>query len=436
MGKSKDPRQVHRGSGSSAAPFSVREVYEKNQTIFNAVAGIVAILFSLMVYQQSAASIQNLSDASDDVLKSVYTGDKPFIFYCARGTGRDEKVAPLFSDLNELKGNKYGFAMVNCNHKLPSGKTVMDRFALNRKTKPIIFMTAPWFGGRAKQATGGSLKDAKTLSKFVDSSMAPRAQEVSTDRDLAKYCGWGKSSITHDDKSIGTSCVVFVKGKRHAKAHADLEERLIREHPRQRYVSVDANKRRLGFEDAESLPADSFAIKVHALRNGTHHMSMVNPVTWDYLSTFVSHAVGTPLYEFDGDGASPIKLKKVVPPTAFRDRSQPRKPTTPPPDDTQDDDYEGDSMSKEQRKARRERLKKERGTGSGSGSDADQGEEKQKELTPEEMEQQRLEKEAKAREYLEKLRQEQMFEEVDGGYDAGEGEEGDEEEEEEDLIEL
>lgn len=432
MGKSKDPRSGQRsGAPGTSTPFSVREVYEKNQMIFNAVAGVVAILFSVMIYQQSAASIQNLSDASDGVLKGVFTGNKPYIFYCARGTGRDEKVAPVFAELNKLKGNKYGFAMVNCNHKLPSGKTVMERFALNRKAKPIIFMTAPWFGGRAKQVTGGSMKDAKALSKFVDSSLAPRAQEVTSDRELAKYCGWGKSSITHDDKSISTSCVVFVKGKRHAKAHADLEERLIREHPRQRYVSLDANKRRLGFEDAESLPADSFAIKVHALRNGTHHMSMVNPVTWDYLSTFVSHAVGTPLYDFNGDGAAPIKLKKVVPATAFRDRSQPRQTPPPPRDDTQDDDYEGDSMSKEQRKARRERLKKERGTG----SDADQEDENATELTPEELEQQRLEKEAKAREYLEKLRQEQMFEGVDEDYDTADGEEeGDEEDE--DLIEL
>lgn len=432
MGNKRDPRVFQGGAKrASSSAFSVREVYEKNQMIFNVVAVLIAVLFSLVIYQQSSSSIQNLSDASDDALKGVFTGSKPYIFYCARGTGKDEKVAPIFAELNKVKGNKYGWAMVNCNHKLPSGKTVMDRFSLNRKTKPIIFMTAPWFGGRAKQATGASLKDTKTLSKFVDSSLAPRAQEVTSDRDLAKYCGWGKSSITHDDKSIGTSCVVFVKGKRHAKAHADIEERLIREHPRQRYISLDANKKRLNFEDTESLPADSFAIKVHALRNGTHHMSMVNPVTWDYLSTFVSHAVGTPLYDFDGDGAVPVKLKKVVPPTAFRDRSRPKETPPPPRDETEDQDYEGDGMSKEQRKARRDRLKKERG---GSSRAADE-EEKPEELTPEEIEQHRLEKEAKAREYLEKLRQEQMFEEVDE-YDGTEEGQDEEEEEEEDLIEL
>ena len=202
----KDPRV--QGGARKASPFSIKEVYENNQTIFNVVAGLVAIVFSLVIYQQSSSSIQNLSDASDDVLKGVFTGDKPYIFYCARGTGRDEKFPTLFTELNRIKGNKYGFAMVNCNHKLPSGKTVMERFSLNRKSKPIIFMTAPWFGGRAKQATGGGLKDIKALSKFVDSSLAPRAKEINTDRDLAKYCGWGKSSITHDDKSIGTSWVL------------------------------------------------------------------------------------------------------------------------------------------------------------------------------------------------------------------------------------
>ena len=104
-----------------------------------------------------------------------------------------------------VQGSKYGFAMVNCNHKLPSGKTIMERFALNKKMKPIIFMTAPWFGGRAKQATGSALKDVKSLKKHVDSTLIPRAQEVTSDKELAKYCGFGKSSYTNDEKSIGVS---------------------------------------------------------------------------------------------------------------------------------------------------------------------------------------------------------------------------------------
>jgi hypothetical protein len=397
----------------------VKEVYEKNKVVFNVVAGVIAVLFSLLVYQQSSASIQNLTSASDDVLKGVFAGDKPYAFYCMRGTGKDEAPHPLFSELNKALGGKYGFAMVNCNHKLPSGKTILDRFALNRKTKPIIFLTAPWFGGRAKQVTGAGLKDAKTSRKYVDAAMTPRAMEVSSDKELYKYCGWGKSSVTHDDKSIGTSCIAIVKGKRHAKAHMDLEERIIRENPRQRYVSVNAAKRRLSFEDPESMPADAFAIKVHAMRNGTHHISMVNPATWDYLSTFVSHAIGTPLYDFEEEESSEgkqqqqqsgIKLKKLVPSRAFRDRSQSQQQQQQqqPRDDTAGDadTYEGDGMTKAQKKARRERLKKQKTAGAGAGAGGAGGNsdtaaaEPAVELTPEEVETARLEKEARAREYV------------------------------------
>ena len=69
------------------------------------------------------------------------------------------------------------------------------------------------------------------------------------------------------------------------------------------------------------MPADSFALKVHALRNGTHSMSMVNPVTWDYTSTFVGHAMGTPLYDFEGEASVPIGIKKLAASSSFRDRS-------------------------------------------------------------------------------------------------------------------
>ena len=139
MGKDKkDPRKMPGTGKSKVSSFSVAEVYAKNKFVFQAIAITAAVLFSSIVYQQSSASILNLSDASDETLKGVFTGDKPYVFYCARGQGKDEKVHPIFAELNKVQGTKYGFAMVNCNHKLPSGKTIMERFALNKKVKPII----------------------------------------------------------------------------------------------------------------------------------------------------------------------------------------------------------------------------------------------------------------------------------------------------------
>ena len=443
----KDPRKLPGVGRSKASSFSVAEVYAKNKIIFQALAVMAAVIFSFIVYQQSSASILNLTDASDETLKSVFTGDKPYIFYCARGQGKDEKVHPIFAELNKAQGTKYGFAMVNCYHKLPSGKTIMDRFALNKKMKPIIFMTAPWFAGRGRQATGGALRDVRSLKKHVETSLAPRAQEVATDKELAKYCGFGKSSFTTDEKSIGASCIAFVKGKRHAKQHVDLEERVIREFPRSRYVAIDANKRRLSFEDAESMPADSFALKVHALRNGTHHMSMVNPVTWDYTSTFVGHAVGTPLYDFEGDASTPVGIKKLAPSTSFRDRSAGTRRSgdargeggagTGGSASTGDDDYEGDNMTKEQKKARRERLKAERAAGKNSGETGSDSQDGDPELSPEEAAALQAERERKAREYVEEMQRRNEIEGADPYEDPASGYEGGAEDgEEEELIEL
>ena len=172
------------------------------------------------------------------------------------------------------------------------------RFDINKKVRPTIFLTAPWFGGKAKQLQSTHMKDLKTMRRSVDTLLAPRATEIFSDQDLNKYCNFNAKTYTDDDKSIGHTCLVFVKGKRHSKTSIDLEEKIIRAYPRQKYVTLDGVKRRLSFEDDADSPVDTFALKVYALRNGTHHMTMSNPSTWDFMNTFVSHAVGTPLYGF------------------------------------------------------------------------------------------------------------------------------------------
>ena len=46
-------------------------------------------------------------------------------------------------------------------------------------------------------------------------------------------------------------------------------------------------------------------------------MSMVNPVTWDYTSTFVGHAMGTPLYDFEGEASVLLESRNWQPVPAF-----------------------------------------------------------------------------------------------------------------------
>jgi len=389
---------------------------QKNKTSVGLGAFLLACAFAVLVWQNSSGNIKNMVRASDDELRDALMGDKPHAFYCVTGFKGEENLPTIFTELNNARGNQYQFAIVDCLKKMPSGKSMMERFELNRKNKPVMFTTAPWFAGRAKQVPQKALKDGiKSVKKYIDKALAPRATEIVTDKDLNKYCGFNKNTYTTDDKSIGNTCIALLKGKRHSATHVTLEEKLIKENPRVKYISIDATKRTLSFEDTESgASPDNYGLKVHALRNGTHFMSMVNPITWDYLSTFASHAIGTPLYSFEGDSDTSIVMKKAMKSSsAFRDRS-----FKGPSSSSSDDDKSSDKSKPEYNEA-----------------------EKIREPTSEEIEEKRLEKERKAREYMDKLERESLFEEGDDSAETHEDdnlEEGTEEEEEEDedLIEL
>jgi hypothetical protein len=181
-----------------------------------------------------------------------------------------------------------------------------ERFNLKKEWKPAIFTTAPW--SKSKQASPSHMKDAKALSTFADSALAPRATGISSEKELRSFCGFESKKAL---KSVGDTCIVLVKGNRHAKVHTDMEERLVTMHPQMKFAIVDASKRRMSIEGMKPISPDNFSLKIHALRNSTHYLSMVNPVTWDHVSEFVSTAIATPSFAYDGDAASPVTFTKA-----------------------------------------------------------------------------------------------------------------------------
>lgn len=305
---------------TAPAPNGVMKIISQNSGLLLQTAGAAfVIMLSLSMYNSSSSAIQNLVNADPEVLKTAFMGDQPYLFYCHRG-GKDETVPSTFSELNKLKGSKMGFALLNCSQTLPSGKNLFERFKLKQEIKPTMFETVPW--GKPTQVTKKELKDVASLKKFVEVTMAPKAVEVYSDKDMMKQCGFSviNKTAAADVNSRGETCFVLVKGSKHNKFNSDLEERIVRANPKVKIVTVDAIKKRLSFEDPENLPASTFEIKVHALRNSTHYMSMVNPLTWDYVSTFMSQAISSPSYSFLGDAKNPIKLIKTGS-SAFKNRS-------------------------------------------------------------------------------------------------------------------
>ena len=375
---------------SSAVSF-----FETNKTlILQVVIAIAVIIFASTIYKSSNVNLTNLVNKDASVLKEAFFGDQQYLFYCNRG-GKDETVPKIFSELNILRSNKMKFAYLNCSQTGPSGRSIFDKFKLKKEVRPTIFSTAPWLHA-PKQIPLANFKDINALTKYVDMNLAARAVDISTDKELQQYCYFNKpGNIARDmDDLSSTACVVIMKGTRFGKSHQGIEEKLIRNNPKGvKFVSMDASSRRLSFEDTEAMPADHFAIKLHAIKNGSYYMSMTNPATWDYLNTFISHAAGTSLSGYSkyvdlpeggvrkgkkkgseslhpATSADVIKVVKIKE-SVFKDRSAPpvgqgrargSKTSRPSEEPTPEDPSSSSSSSSftEEKKEEVRRLNKER----------------------------------------------------------------------------
>lgn len=418
-------KKVPRVKKPSGAPEGGIQAPAKSSvfTIAKYVGVVLAVILAVTMWKRSQHSVQDLTSANVDTLKDAFFGELPYLFFCSKG-GKDEKLPTPFSEVNTAKGSSMGFAKVNCSQLLPSGKNLWERFKLKKEVRPTVFATAPWM--KPQQVAANHLKDAKTLTKYVDSAMAPKPTQIVADKDLQKYCGFDKNKVT-DVREISDTCVVVLRGTRYTKVHTDLEKKLILQYPRVRFAAVNAAKKRLSLEEgADYLAADHFALKIHALRNGTHFMSMVTPATWDYLNTFVSQALSTPLYGYSGDGNVPVRMIKA---RTEDGAAEPRKPRTrkfpkqqmPPADYN---DMQGKAA--------------EQSTTSGSTTET-AASPAQPEVDPEVAEAERIRKERLRREQMERQAQEHLFsqaDDTDSGDAEGE-EEGDEDDEGDgDAIEL
>jgi hypothetical protein len=325
-GERKSNVKINKPSSSSSKSRHGFLSFMSNAIFGQSIGSIIltAILIAVAAYGyffllKASSPMKNLMNADDEQLKDLFFGEKPYMIHCADTT---EKLPKSFTDLHLIKGNKIRFAYLNCSHILPSGKSIWERFKLKSEWKPTYFGIAPWI--KPIQVHPTQMKDTQALKKFIDEELAPKATVVKSDKALWQHCNFQKN-IVYDDRDISETCILILKGSKFTSMQYQLEQRLVEKYPKVKFASADATKLRLSFEDLDTLPADHFAMKLHALRNGTHSMSMVHPATWDYLNTFVSQASISPLYDYTGEGQTPFQLMKIKDLQAKKQREEQRK---------------------------------------------------------------------------------------------------------------
>mmetsp|Transcript_24967 Transcript_24967/g.25183 ORF Transcript_24967/g.25183 Transcript_24967/m.25183 type:complete len:397 (-) Transcript_24967:82-1272(-) len=360
---------------------------------------VIGVMLSYLIWKSSFSGMRNLVNANSDELSAAFLGKMPYVFFCSRA-GRQEGMPTVLSDLHGALGSKVGFAVVNCSQTLPSGKNMYQRFKLKKEWRPTVFITSPW--SKPVQMLPASFKDLPTLRKAVDAVVTAKATEIEKDSQLTKLCA--KAAGTHP-------CVVIVKGKKYSKDHAVMEENLVTRYPDIPVLSIKGYNKRLSFEDSSESPHDQFAMKLYAIRNNTHYLAMVFPLSTDNINTFVDRAIESPLQNYFTDNI-PIKLAKPSS-SQFKQRLPPQMPKAEP----QPEPKTHKEKSKKSAQDPAENAKKEA----------------EPELTPEqkrEEELKRQQRERERREEMERQQQEYLFQEEE----LGSRESADDSEEE--LIEL
>ena len=79
---------------------------------------------------------------------------------------------------------------MDCNHTLPtSGKTIAQKFNLDIKQRPSIFISSPKLDGNIpKQISNKHLKTGHMLAKFVKQMLLPHTTKIETSKDFKNKC--------------------------------------------------------------------------------------------------------------------------------------------------------------------------------------------------------------------------------------------------------
>jgi hypothetical protein len=118
---------------------------------------------------------------------------------------------------------------MDCQHVLqPSGKSVAERFALDTKQRPTIFLSGAV--GEPKQIPIKHLKTGKMLVKLLKARLVPHAAKIETTQDLRTKCL---------DKDI---CALLLKGSSKPPVYLkDAMQNLLKEFPKVSFAAIDSS---------------------------------------------------------------------------------------------------------------------------------------------------------------------------------------------------
>jgi hypothetical protein len=139
-------------------------------------------------------------------------------------------ISSVFQDASNDGSAPAHFRVIDCNHVLPSsGKSIADRFGIDLKQRPSIFLSGKV--GEPRQIPTKFLKTGAMLVRYLKGKLEPHAAKIETTQDLRAKCL---------DKEI---CALLLKGsnKKPPSYLKDAMQKLLVEFPTVAFASIDAS---------------------------------------------------------------------------------------------------------------------------------------------------------------------------------------------------
>lgn len=257
---------------------------------------LISLIYSYLLYSSSFSSsfILNLINKDILTLKTIFYSNKPHIHYCYNYGSLDyipNKLVTAYKSINQY--NNYQLTILNCSQILPSGKTIEMKYNLNKKWKPMIFITIPW--SKPIQITPMSLKESNSIANFILTSVKPKHHYVSNTKEFEDYCQFktkkGKSINQNDNQNYNGVCFVVMKGNRYTDYHDSLIDSVIKEYYKYNVVLINSNERRLSFEkylkDNSYLNPNNYGIKIYLVKNTTYYMELTDSPNYENIQKFM-----------------------------------------------------------------------------------------------------------------------------------------------------
>mmetsp|Transcript_8144 Transcript_8144/g.15334 ORF Transcript_8144/g.15334 Transcript_8144/m.15334 type:complete len:446 (+) Transcript_8144:216-1553(+) len=201
----------------------------------------VVIAFVAYYFMKGISTEIPRIDVTDELaLREVFFGEgegRNYVILChtlpGEGSNNQKKAFPISSvfqdSMDELHSNNNmiaQFSLMDCTHKLPSGKTIQEKFNLDLKKRPTIFVSGKV--GPPKQVPETHLKTGHMLTKVLKGMLEPHAAKIETTKDLKSKCL---------NKSI---CALLLKGGTPPQALKDAFKNLLSTYEEVQFASVDS----------------------------------------------------------------------------------------------------------------------------------------------------------------------------------------------------